>query len=335
MMQRRGCLVHLGRQGLWCLATLAGAGPAARAATAARRVARIGWLGWSDDTAPNRELPVTALRAGLAELGWREGVNLVIERRQGDREQAPDLATDLLAAGVELVVAQGPMALFARARLGRMPLVFTINGDPVEAGLVASLARPGGTATGLTALGEELAAKRVELLKQARPGLRQVAALANDVHPGRGIELAATRSAAQQLGLALRYLPVRKPEDFDAAFATLAADGVQGIVAFPDTLINRQAGAIAEYARRQRVPTISGWSEFAQAGNLLAYGPSREAFFRRTAYYAHKLLDGTPAAELPVERPTRLSLVVHRGAAAAMGLALPRELLLRADEVIE
>lgn len=299
-----------------------------------RRLARLGWLGWTADTAPQPSQALAAFREGLAAAGWREGENLVLEVRQGDREQGAALTAELVRAGCEVIAAQGPMAIFARASSGQIPLLFSINGDPVQAGLVASLARPGGSITGITALNDELSVKRLELLKAARPQARRVAVVANNRHPGVGIELDATAGAAQRLDLAQKYFPIAQVQDLDAALAAIAAEGFDALLAFPDTLINRLARPLAEFNARHRLPSISGWAEYALAGNLLSYGPIYRDFFRQLAGYADRLLRGAKAAELPVERPTRFEFVVNRRAAQAMGLNLPPSLLVRADEVI-
>lgn len=307
---------------------LAGAQPATQ------RVARVGWLGWSGDTSAQPSLALAALREGLAAAGWREGDNLHLEVRRGDREQGAAMGAELVRAGVEVIAAQGPMALFARSAAGSVPIVFSINGDPVQAGLAASLARPGGTLTGISALNDELAAKRVELLKAARPGALRVAVIANNRHPGVGIELDATAGAMQQLGLTQRYFPIQQPQDLEAALVAVAAEPFDALLAFPDALINRLAPPLEEFNTRRRLPSISGWAEFAQAGNLLSYGPVYRDFHRQMAGHVDKILRGARAAELSVERPTRFEFVVNRRAARAMGLALPPSLLVRADEVI-
>lgn len=311
-----------------------GLGATTTRAQPARRAARVGWLGWTGDTSPLPALPLQSFRDGLAERGWREGQNLTLEVRVGERDQAAALAAELVRAQVDVVVAVGPMSLFAREALGTVPMVFCINGDPVEARLVASLAQPGGTTSGITALSTELAGKRLELLKLARPGLARVAVLANDRHPGRGTEFTATQAAAQQLGLAVKYFGVRTPEEFEPAFAAIASEPFGALLAFPDTLVNRQAGVIARFTTQQRLPAISGWSEFALAGNLLSYGPRHREYFRHAAVYVDKILRGAKPAELPVEQPVRFELVLNQKAARAIGLAVPQALQVRADEVI-
>ena len=317
------------------LAGLALAAAAPPVASQTRRgSARIGWLGWTG-MGQAQQAPLDALRAGLRERGWVEGRNLQILTRTGDRTQAGALAAELVAAKVEVIVAQGPMIFGARNPADTTPLVFAINGDPVEAGLVPSLARPGGNVTGITALALALAGKRLELLREVRPGLSRVVVLANAIHPGVQAELRETRASAQRLGVDLKYVPVSGPKDFEGAFAAIAGMDAQGLLAFPDTLINAQAKAIAEFATPRHLPTVSGWAEFTEAGNLMSYGPSLTGYFSHLAVHVSKLLNGTKAAELPVEQPTVFELVVNLQAAKAMGVAVPKALLVRADVVIQ
>jgi putative tryptophan/tyrosine transport system substrate-binding protein len=323
-MQRRDLMQ--GAAGLLCVCGLAQAQPTMR---------RVGWLGWRADTTPVPSIPLQAFRAGLTEQGWKEGDNLVLEVRIGEREQAPALAAELLQAGVELIVAQGAMVFASRGRTGSTPLLFMINGDPVEAGLVASLARPGGLATGVTALGVELAGKRLELLKNAKPGIKRLAVFANGRHPGVVTELAASRAVASALGLELNYFPVTSAADMDSAFAAISAYKPEALVAFPDTLINQQAKPVAAFCTQARLPSISGFSEFAVAGNLMSYGPSLAEFYRQLARYADKILRGAKPADLPVEQPTRLSLTLNMNAATSIGLSVPQSLRLRADEILQ
>lgn len=303
-------------------------------AQSSRRVARVGWLGWAGDTSVQASLAQRAFRERLAELGWRDGGNLVLEVRTGDREQGAALTGELVRAGVEVIAAQGPMVFAARAAAGTIPLVFAINGDPVQAGLVASLARPGGTLTGITALNDELSVKRVELIRAARPTMTRIAALANNRHPGVAVEIEATTRASRQLGLASKYFPLQQAQDLDAALAAIASEPFDALVAFPDTMVNQLARRLAEFKTRRRLPSISGWAEYAQAGNLMSYGPPYGAYFAHCADFVDKLLRGASAAELPVERPTRFELVLNRRVARDIGLTLPQALLARADEVV-
>ncbi len=299
------------------------------------RSARVGWLGWTGGPgAMASTIPLEALKTGLAERGWHEGRNLALDARSGDSSGARELTTALVRAKVDVIVAQGPMVFGARVNAGTVPIVFNINGDPVEANLVSSLSRPGGNLTGVTALSEELAGKRLQLLKEAAPRITRVAAIANQSHPGVQTEYKATMAAAQQLGLTVKWFPVYSVADFDTAFSAIANEGADGLLAIPDNLINRQAKAIADFGARRRLPAISGWAEFAEAGNLLSYGPNQRAYFRHVALYVDKLLKGARAADLPVEQPTVFEMVVNLAAARALAIELPRSVMLRADRTV-
>jgi putative ABC transport system substrate-binding protein len=312
------------------------AAPLLADAQPARKTARVGWLGWigTPEGSP-RSVPLEGLRSGLRDRGWVEGENLVLDVRTGEGGQARDLAAELVRSKVDVIVAQGPMVFGARAVAGSIPVVFGINGDPVEAGLVASLSRPGANLTGITALALELAGKRLQLLREAVPGVTRIAVLANASHPGSQAELRETQAAARRLGLSLQYVPVHSARDFDAAFEAITRGHAEAVVAFPDTLINRQAKAIAEFAGRRRIPAVSGWAEFAAAGNLMSYGPNLREFYRHMAVYVDKLLKGARPADLPVEQPTRFDLVINVKAARALGLSIAPSLLVQANDIIE
>ena len=308
--------------------------PWARAQRSAR-VVRVAWLGWTGGEGSTAStLALAAFRAGLADSGWTEGRDLTLLVREGDGPRSAELASELMREGPDVVVTVGPMVFGARAATGTRPVVFCINGDPVEARLVARLSRPGGHLTGVTALSAELAGKRLELLKATLRNGARVAAIANDSHPGVTIERDATQAAAARLGLRLNWYPLKAPADLDAALAAVALDGADGVVAIPDNLINRLARPIAEFTLARRLPCISGWSDFTEAGNLMSYGPNPRAYFRQMAVMTDRLLRGAVAAELAVEQPRELEFVVNLRVARSMKLDLPSELLLRADRQI-
>jgi putative ABC transport system substrate-binding protein len=235
---------------------------------------------------------------------------------------------------INVLVAQGPMAFGAKTVTGSKPLVFSINGDPVEAGLVASLSRPGGNLTGVTALSAELAGKRLELLKEAMRKGARVAVVANELHPGVALEREATHAAARRLGLTLVWYPLKAANDLAAAFEAIARDGADALLAIPDNLVNREARPIADFALARRLPSISGWSEFVEAGNLMSYGPNPGGYYRQMAFITDRILRGAPAADMAVEQPRDIEFVVSVKAARAIGLTLPPGLLLRADRQI-
>ncbi|WP_326541468.1 ABC transporter substrate-binding protein [Pseudorhodoferax sp.] len=299
------------------------------------RPARVAWLGWT--SAEGLQASAQALasfRSGLTDRGWVEGRDLHVFVREGDRPRAGDLTFELMAHDPDVVVAVGPMVFGAKSVTGTKPLVFCINGDPVEAKLVTSLPRPGGTLTGVTALSTELAGKRLELLKEATRSATRVAVIANEIHPGVAIERDAIHASAVRLGLKISWYGLKAPGDLDAALAAVAREGADGIVAVPDNLVNRLAQPIAQFAQGRRLPTISGWDEFAEAGNTMSYGPSRHGYFRQMAFLADRLLRGARAAELAVEQPRELEFVLNLRSARAIQLELPAQLLLRADRQI-
>lgn len=300
------------------------------------RMAKVGWVDVSYDAkASPRPNQLQGFVAGLSELGWVQGKNLVLDVRIGDGSKAAEYASELARLNTDVVFASGPMLRGVRAQVGTMPIVFGMTGDPVEMNFIATLARPGGNLTGLTALALEFEGKRLELLKEISPRIKRVAVLANEMHPGYGAQLMAAEMAAKQLQLSLQILPVKSPGDFDAAFEAMTREGAEAIHTFPDGLIHRQARLISEYAARRRMPTIGGWPYFVEAGNLISYGPSEYEFYRRAAAYVDRILRGAKPADLPVELPTKYELIVNKSTAKALGLTLPNSLLLRADRIFE
>jgi putative ABC transport system substrate-binding protein len=307
------------------------AAPLAAEAQPAGKVARIGWLALSPGpTAAQLE----TFRRGMRERGWTEEQNLAIVIRWGDRDRARDLAAELVRLKVDVIVTQGPMVFGARAETQSIQ-VFGFSGDPVEAKLVTSIARPGGNVTGVSFLSLELAGKRLELLQEVLPRLSRVAILANPEHPGEPAELRQSQTAAERLGLKVQYVPVRRAGDFEVAFNRIEREGAEAIVAFPDVLIMSQAKTIADFATKRRIPAVSGWGSFAVAGNLMTYGPNLDESYRIIAAYVDKILKGANPAALPVEQPTKFELVVNLKTAKALGLTIPQSVLLRADEVIQ
>jgi len=239
--------------------------PCAAQTQSTGKVYRVGWVAMGPDS-PSTSVFLEAFRQGMRERGWIEGRNLAIEARWGARDQARDLVAELNRLKVDVIVAVGPMVFGAQAAAGTTPVVFGFSGDPVEAKLVTSLPRPGANLTGITFLAYELVHKRLELLKDALPGLTRVAVLANVMHAGEQTELRESQAAARRLGLTLQYVPVRAAGDFPMAFEAITSERAQAIVAFPDVLIMSQAKNIAAFATKSRIPAISGWAEFAAAG---------------------------------------------------------------------
>jgi putative ABC transport system substrate-binding protein len=315
---------------LLCLGLLAG--PLAVEAQRPQELRRIGYLHPGIGRLPGF---YEVLREGLRGLGWVEGRNIVIEYRSGDEPRLAELATDLVRHNVEVIVTPGVATAAAKTATETVPIVFSFSGDPVEAGFVKSLGRPSGNMTGITWLAFELVGKRLELLKEAVPRVSRVAVLANPAHPGEQRELGETEQAARGLGATVQYYQVRRTGDFPAAFDAIVRDGANALVVFPDFVTLGHRRQIAEFAAKHGLPSVFGWSEYVEAGGLMAYGPNRLETAKRLAVYVDKILKGAKPADLPVEQPTKFELVINLKTARALGLTIPPSVLLRADEVIE
>jgi putative ABC transport system substrate-binding protein len=305
-------------------------------------------------TAPPRRIAFLALVPGedatlmpallerLHELGYVEGRTMSFEYRsaEGRPERLPALAAELLRAGPDLLITGfGTLAAqAAQAATATVPIVFTNVGDPVGAGLVASLARPGGNVTGLTDQARDLQGKRLQLLEELRPGGAGlvVAALLNPDTPYAGLALQELRAAARaSLRTRLLVLEARTADEVRAGVEAAARGGAAGLLVFEDPLTYSARRRIAELASGLRLPTLCGYREFAEAGALMSYGTDRRRMYRRAAEYADRILRGAKPADLAVEQPTRFELVINLSAARAIGIELPTGLLARADEVIE
>jgi len=295
--------------------------------------ARLGWI------SADREIGNTGyaeFRAGLTELGYVEGRNIVIESRWGNGDLS---AVDALVAAAvqsrpDIIVTQGPVVRRVKATGTTLPIVFGFSGDPVAGGLVESFARPGRNMTGMSFFALDLVGKRFELLKEVVPGLQRVAILANPDHPGEPTELRVSREAASKLRLNVDYFQVGSAAELELALAGALKAKSQALVLFPDAGMMRHAERIADFTATSRLPAISGWAIFARRGNIMSYGPSLDQGYRRLSYYVDRILKGAKPADLPVELPTRVELVINLAAAKSIGLAIPNSLLLRADEVI-
>jgi putative ABC transport system substrate-binding protein len=302
----------------------------------ARQVPRIGFLAGNRAGA---EPLYAAFQHGLRELGWVEGQNIVIERRiaeEGREEQLPLLAAELVRLGVDvLVTGLGEPGIRAlQHATSTIPIVMAVSADPVGAGLVASLARPGGNITGVSIMAPEGGAKRLELLKDAVPQASHVAVLWNAAFPGKDLEWQATQQAARALGVTLHAVEVRGPDEVDRALAAIARERPEALIVFSDPLTLGHQRQIVEFATQYRLPMISEIKGFAQTGGLMTYGASLPALSQRAAYYVDRILKGTKPADLPVEQPTKFEFVINLKTAAALGLTLPPHLLVFADEVI-
>jgi putative ABC transport system substrate-binding protein len=297
------------------------------------RIGRLSPLSAATDV-PNLE----AFRKGLRDLGWVEGRTFAIETRfaDGKLDRLPDLAMQLVRERVDiLLVGSNPGGLAARKATSTIPIVLVTTGDPVAGGLVASLARPGGNLTGVTALGQALNTKRLELLKEAVPGITRVAVLTNPASPYTRTFLRQRESAARALGLQLPVLEAQEAGKLEQAFATMAGERAEALMVLADIMFIAQRRRIVELAARSRMPAVYGEREFVDAGGLMFYGASLVDMYNRAAVYTDRILKGAQPAALPVEQPTRLELVINLKTARTLGLTLPPSVLARADRVVE
>jgi putative ABC transport system substrate-binding protein len=295
------------------------------------KVRRVGFVGTQSQPAGR----VESFRHGLRDLGYIEGQNLKFEYRgHEDRSKLAGLATDLAREKVDVIVTQGAATRAAQI-VGNVPIIFGFSGDPVEAGLVQSLARPGGNMTGITMLAFELVGKRLEALKEAVPKVSRVAVLSSPAHPGEQRELSESQKTARHVGVTLLYHQVNTTADVNAALDATVRDKANALLAFPDPVTSSHRGQIAEFAAKQRLPSVFGWSEYVEAGGLMSYGPDHNALWRRLAVYVDKILKGAKPADLPVEQPAKFELVINLKTAKQIGLTIPPNVLARADRVIK
>jgi putative ABC transport system substrate-binding protein len=304
---------------------------AARGAWAQKSVHRIGWI--STEAQPDPF--VDGFREGLRRLGYVEGQNVMLDLRYTrDLEALRAAVADLTRSKVEFIVSSGPAVRAAR-NVRDVRVLFAISGDPVELGLAQSLARPGGNFSGLTFLSLSIAGKRVELLKQAVPSLRKLAVLSNTDHPGEASERRATEQAAQALGITIAYVPFLGAAQLDAGLAAVREAKADGMIVFPEGATIVARSRVAQFAVAERLPSMFGWSEYADAGGLMSYGANQRETYVRLAGHADKLMRGANIAELPIEQPTQFELVLNLGTAAALGLSFPPQLALLANRQIQ
>jgi putative ABC transport system substrate-binding protein len=298
------------------------------------RVRRVGWLGANTSAAAGHLAAVFTAR--LKELGWVEGHNVHIDVRwaAGQTTKFREFAAELVAAGCEVIVTSGDAAgLAARDAGPTTPVVLASSADPVAAGLVQSLARPGGSVTGLTASRGDTAGKRLELLKDLVPGLRHAAVLSNP--DSNRPEMAALRAEAPRLDVTLEVFEFRRVTDLDVVSSSLARAPIGALLVLSDPLVFTNRIAINEFALRQKMPTMQGLREYTQDGGLMSYGPDFVVMFRRAADFVDRILKGAKPADLPVEQPLKYELVINLKTAKALGITIPQSLLVRADELIQ
>jgi putative tryptophan/tyrosine transport system substrate-binding protein len=325
-MRRREFITLLGGAAAW---------PLAARAQQAGKVPRIGFLGAaSPSTFASR---LEGIRLGLRDFGYVEGTNITIEYRwaEGRYERLPELAAELVRSNVDLIITHTtPGSLAAKRATTTIPIVMALIGDPVVAGIVASLARPGGNITGQSFFGAEIRAKRIELLKEVMPRLTQVAVILNADNPGAETEFQAMEATAKLLNITLQPFRLREPSELASVFERMEQASVEAVETGDDPLSTLNAGAIAALAARGRLLSI-GSEDIARAGGMMGYGVDFVATYRHTAFFVDKILKGTNPADVPIERASKFQFVLNLKTAKALGLDVPTATLLRADEVIE
>jgi putative ABC transport system substrate-binding protein len=323
---RRRLLIALGS------GTLAGPW---RAFAQPAKIRRIGFLGAISASAYAAQ--VEGFRAGLRDFGYVEGKNLSIEFRwaEGNYDRLPQLAAELVRAGVQVIVTHGtPGTQAARKATNTIPIVMAIVTDPVASGIVASLARPGGNVTGTALFNGEMGAKRLEILKEVAPGIAHAAVLVNPENPSAARDVKVVEAAAVTLKIALQRVQVRAAGEIEGAIEAVVKSRAQAFVFFEDATLIANAARIADLATKQKLPA-AGNREFAEAGGLIGYGVNFHETFRRTAYFVDRILKGTKPGDIPVEQASKFELVLNVKTAKALGIKVPQAILVRADRVIE
>jgi putative ABC transport system substrate-binding protein len=316
---------------------LGGAMTAARTLRAQQKAMPV--IGFLGVASPGPYAPfVTAFREGLSETGYVEGQNSAFEFRwaEGHYDRLPALAADLVDHKVDVIATTGggSSARAAKSATSTIPIVFTTGGDPVESGLVASLARPGGNLTGVSMMFTELMPKRLELLSELVPQAAVIALLVNPNNPGNELMIRDFQEAARAKGVQVQILKAGAEGDFEAAFTSLARLHAGALIVSPDPFFGSRREQLVALASRHAVPAIYEWREFAAAGGLISYGPSVTTAFRQAGIYVGRILKGAKPADLLVQQPTTFELVINLKTAKALGLTIP-PILARADELIE
>jgi putative ABC transport system substrate-binding protein len=309
------------------------AAPVAAEAQAAAKISHVGIL-FGSPTANWIE----ALQQGLREVGLVEGQTIVTEFRsaEGRYELLPRFATELVRLGVDVLIAHPTAAVQAARQATRtIPIVMPASADPVGAGLVESLARPGGNVTGSTFISSEITGKRLELLKEMLPHAKSVALVANPDNPATALQLAQAKAASAALGVRLRLVEVRAETPLDAAFGVLLRDRADALAVIDDPMLGSKRVEIVRRVAAARLPAMYGWRDWVDAGGLMSLGANVDELFRRAAVYVAKILKGAKPTDLPVEQPTKFELIINLKTAKTLGLTIPPSLLARADQVIE
>jgi putative ABC transport system substrate-binding protein len=314
------------------------AAPFAALAQQSEKVRRVGFLYFGSRRSAMESGRHDAFLGGMRDLGYAEGRDYVVESRFADgvAERLPSLVAELMRWNPEIIVATGtPVYAQLKRSASLTPVVITVTADPVLDGFAASLARPGGKFTGLSTGNVELYPKQIELMKAAVPKLSHVAVLWTGDNPGHVARLEAMLAVARKAGLRALAVEAQSPDAIERGFSRISRERAQAVVILNDTFFVQQFGQIAALALKHRLPSLYGAVEYAKAGGFMGYGQNVVDNFRRAATFVDKILKGAKPGELPFEQPMRLQLAINRRTAKAIGLALPRELLLRADKVIE
>jgi putative ABC transport system substrate-binding protein len=278
-----------------------------------------------------------AFRQALEENGYVEGQNVDIEYRFGDgkSDRYPDLAADLVRRKVDVIVTSSTRASKAvKNATSTIPIVMAAAADPVGAGLITSLAHPGGNVTGLSMRSPDLSGKRLQLLKEVAPRVRHVGVLWNPANDGNAVILQDTQAVANSMALKVQSIELRNPEDFDRGLQGLTKTRADAFAVLRDPVVNNATDTLVKFASKNRLPAIYESKEIVLAGGLMSYAPNHEDLYRRAAYFVHRIVTGTRPAELPVERPMRAEFVINLKAAKEIGLRIPNEVLQRADKVL-
>jgi putative ABC transport system substrate-binding protein len=299
------------------------------------KLPRIGVL--VNGTPASHLLIINEFQKGLRELGYTEGKNVLVEYRfaEGKLERLPELVKELTQISVDVIFTNAtPGTVAAKQATDKIPIVFTGVGDPVQSGLVHSFAKPGGNVTGVSILSPELGGKRLELLREVIPGITQVAFLWSP-SASTAVALKTTQTAADALGIQLHSLEVRGPNDFSSASEAVTGKRVQAVLTNPSPVLTTICSRVIEFAAKNRLPAMYANSQFVDAGGLMSYAHSSADTYRRAAVYVDKILKGAKPADLPLELPTKLELIINLKAAKQIGLTIPPNVLARADRVIK
>jgi putative tryptophan/tyrosine transport system substrate-binding protein len=323
------------RQFITLLGGATAAWPLAARAQQTGKIARVGFLGAASPSGYARQ--VEEFRLGLREFGYIEGTNIVIAYRwaEGNYERLPELAVELIRSNPDVIVTHGtPGTLAAKHATTAIPIVMANIGDAVASGAVASEARPGGNITGSSWFSPEVQSKRIELLKEALPRMKEVAVLFNPNNPMTTPDLQAMEKVARTINVTMQQFPVREATEFESIFARMESGHVEAIVIQDEGVLLANTKVIAALAMKGRLLSI-GSKELARAGVTMGYGPDLVAVFRRAAAFVDKIIKGTRPADIPIERATKFEFVLNLKTAKALGIDVPTSILLRADEVIE